>query len=87
MLDDDDDTSDDNANSTISKVIITCCIGFLRRLFDLCSISRSADWVLEELESESSAVKVKVENLLAKNSKKYVETLMKSKQAAKAGLL
>lgn len=69
--DDDDDTSDDKANSTISKVIIVCCIGFLRRLFDLCSISGSADWVLAELlESESESV-AKSENLLKSTRQKY----------------
>lgn len=69
--DDDDDTSDDKANSTISKVIIVCCIGFLRRLFDLCSISGSADWVLAELlESESEDV-AKSENLLKSTRQKY----------------
>jgi len=63
--DDDDDTSDDKANSTISKVIIACCIGFLRRLFDLCSISGSADWVL----AGSNCWKVKVK--VAKSAKIY----------------
>ena len=65
--DDDDDTSGDNANSIISKVIIARGIGFLRRLFDLCSISGSADWV-EKQRAESEKVEVKSTRQKYKNT-------------------
>ena len=65
--DDDDDTSGDNANSIISKVIIARGIGLLRRLFDLCSISVSADWV-EKQRAESEKVEVKSTRQKYKNT-------------------